>query len=128
MMRSSTVLARARKLCLSLPDTEETITWGKPHFRVAGKIFCGFGEESGRTVLGFKLAKPHAALIVSRPTFWPAPYVGRHGWVSMDASGVDHWDEVRDLLLESYQLIAPKASLAKLAAGDSPRAARRRKS
>ena len=34
----------------------------------------------------------------------------------MDASQVADWDEVHDLLLESYRLIAPKASLAKLEA------------
>ncbi len=30
-----------RKICLSLPDTKETLTWGEPHFRVGDKIFAG---------------------------------------------------------------------------------------
>ncbi len=32
----------------------------------------------------------------------------------MDAAGVKDWDEVKSLIFESYVLIAPKRSLAKL--------------
>ncbi len=109
------VLAQVRRICLSLPDTQETPTWGTPHFRVANKIFAGCNEEDGRAVLGFKLEMPHAhALLQIDARFRRAPYVGHKGWVSMDASGVEDWGEVRELVLESYRLIAPKKSLAKL--------------
>ena len=113
------VLRRMRKICLSLPDTEETETWGKPHFRVKDKIFSGCSEEDGRPTIGFKLEKRHAAERVEDPRFWPSPYVGKHGWVTMDASGVsgEEWDDVADMVLESYELIAPKRSLAKLEGG-----------
>jgi predicted DNA-binding protein (MmcQ/YjbR family) len=112
-----------RRICLALPDTKETLTWGKPHFRVADKIFCGCGEENGRAVIGFKLEMAHARAIVQDPRFWKAPYVGHKGWVSMDVSGIADWEEVRALVAESYRLIAPKKSLGKLlgAATDLPR-------
>jgi predicted DNA-binding protein (MmcQ/YjbR family) len=109
------IQAHMKKICLSLPDTEETMTWGKPHYRVNNKIFAGCGEENGQSSVGFKLEMDHArAIVVSDPRFSPAPYVGHKGWVSMDASGIQDWNEVRDLVLESYRLIAPKRSLAKL--------------
>lgn len=60
MARTDAVLTRIREICLSLPDTKETITWGKPHFRVGEKIFAGCGEEDGRQVIGFKLQMAHA--------------------------------------------------------------------
>jgi predicted DNA-binding protein (MmcQ/YjbR family) len=124
-----TVLARLRSICLALPDTRETLTWGEPHFRVGDKIFAGCGDERGRTVIGFKLEKAHAeARVRDDPRFSVAPYVGRHGWVSMDAQGVKDWGEVAALIHESYGLIAPKASRAKLAAPAVPRPARRRAS
>ncbi len=109
------MLTRLRRICLVLPDTEETLTWGQPHFRVTNKIFCGCGDEKGRTVIGFKLERDHAHAIVQDERFWPAPYVGHKGWVSMDAAGIRDWDEVKALVLESYGLIAPKKTLAKLA-------------
>jgi predicted DNA-binding protein (MmcQ/YjbR family) len=116
MAKSDPVLEKVREICLSLPDTRETMTWGHPHFRVGEKIFAGYGEEKGQRSLGFKLEMEHALAIVERdPRFTRAPYVGHKGWVSMDASGgVKDWNEVRALVLESYRLIAPKRSLAKL--------------
>jgi predicted DNA-binding protein (MmcQ/YjbR family) len=114
MAKASTALERMREICLSLPDTKETPTWGSPHFRVGEKIFAGCGEHQGKGSIGFKLEMAHAAAIVERPGFTRAPYVGHKGWVSLDVNGVDDWDEVRALVHESYRLIAPKKSLAKL--------------
>jgi len=101
-------------LCLALPGTKLTMTWGSPHFRVADKIFCGFGAEDGRSVMGVKLRMEHAKQRVQEPRFWAAKYVGKHGWVSMDVDQRRSWDEVAALIRESYELIAPKALLAKL--------------
>jgi predicted DNA-binding protein (MmcQ/YjbR family) len=119
-MKGSSVLDHMRAICLALPDTKETLTWGQPHFRVGEKIFAGCGEEKGRVVIGFKLDMDHADAIIQDPRFWRAPYVGHKGWVSMAAGGVDDWDEVRPLVLESYRLIAPRRTVAKLDGGAAP--------
>ena len=117
MPKTDRVLAKMRKICLSLPDTKLTMTWGKPHFRVHDKIFAGCGEDNGWYAIGFKLEMKHAATVVRKPSFRRAPYVGHKGWVQMDASKVKDWEEVRRMILESYRLIAPKKSLAKLQGG-----------
>src|SRR5262245_47777184 len=118
-------LARMRKICLSLPDTKETPTWGQPHFRVGEKIFAGLGEEKGILTVGFKLEKDLAEAIIRRPGFSRAPYVGQHGWVSLDVSTVGDWDEVRDLVQQSYRLIAPKKTLALMPAASNGKRARK---
>ena len=117
------ILKRISDICLSLPDTKLTMTWGEPHFRVADKIFCGYGKEkSGQTMIGFKLEMEHADILVNNdPRFTRAPYVGHKGWVSMDAKKIKDWEEVRNLVLESYRLIAPKKTLAKLDAAPAAR-------
>jgi predicted DNA-binding protein (MmcQ/YjbR family) len=115
--KSNPVLTKMREICLSLPDTKETLTWGQPHFRVGEKIFAGCSEEKGKPVIGFKLEMEHADEVIKDPRFRRAPYVGHKGWVSMDASAVRDWDEVRPYILESYRLIAPKKSWAKLQVG-----------
>ncbi len=117
MAKTDAVLTKMREICLSLPDTKETITWGHPYFRVGDKIFSGYSEEGGKKVIGFKLEMEHADEVIKDPRFWRAPYVGHKGWVSMDAASVKDWAEVRPMILESYRLIAPKRTLAKLAAG-----------
>ena len=110
MAKTDPVLARLRRICLALADTKETMTWGKPHFRVGEKIFCGYGEEQGKAVIGFKLEKPHADLLVSGDgdggKYWRAPYVGKHGWVSMDVGRIDDWDQVQAFVEESHRLIS----------------------
>jgi predicted DNA-binding protein (MmcQ/YjbR family) len=140
MTRVDPVLKRLREICLALPDTKETLTWGAPHFRVGEKIFAGYGEERGRAAIGFKLEMPHAATILVNPRFTRAPYVGHKGWVSMDVTralagavaGAVDWNELRELIHESYRLIAPKRSLAKLSgqpgAPAAPEPARRKAS
>ena len=121
MPTTDSIYKKVREICLSFPDTKETMTWGKPHFRVGEKIFAGFEEENGKPTIGFKLEMEHAAEAIKHPRFTPAPYVGHKGWVSMDATGVSDWEKVRALIFESYRLIAPKRSLAKhMEAGAAP--------
>ena len=64
MQKVDPVLAKVRAICLSFPDTKETMTWGQPHFRVVDKIFAGFGDEQGRASIGFKLEMDHARAIL----------------------------------------------------------------
>src|SRR5262249_47056163 len=113
-MKTRSVLDHMRDICLALPDTKETLTWGEPHFRVGEKIFAGCGDAKGRSVIGFKLEMARAAAGVQDPRFGRAPSVGHRGWVSMDAAAVDDWNEVRALVHESYRLIAPRRTVARL--------------
>jgi predicted DNA-binding protein (MmcQ/YjbR family) len=125
--KGGSILKQMRRICLSLPETRETLTWGQPHFRVGDKIFAGCGDENGRTVVSFKLEMDHADAIVQDERFWRAPYVGHKGWISLDASRVQNWDEVRPLILESYALIAPRRLVKRLEeSARTPRANRRR--
>jgi predicted DNA-binding protein (MmcQ/YjbR family) len=119
-MAATSPLNEMRRICLSLPETAETMTWGQPHFRVRGKIFAGFGDHAGIENIGFKLEREHADAVIQDPRFYRAPYVGAHGWVSMRVEGVRDWAEVRALVLESYRLIAPKTLWAQVQGGKAP--------
>jgi predicted DNA-binding protein (MmcQ/YjbR family) len=107
-------LKKLRQICLCLPDAVEDEKWGKPHFCVGKKIFAGCGEENDKFVVGFKLELGHAKSMVAKPGFWKAPYVGHQGWVSMDPAIIDDWKLIEELVHESFRLIAPKRTLAKL--------------
>lgn len=95
-------LVRVRKICLQWPDTKETITWGKPHFRFKEKIFAGIDDG----VLGCKTEMTKAARLIKLPGFSKAPYVGHKGWVSIDLRVVRDWKLIQELLYESYCLIS----------------------
>jgi predicted DNA-binding protein (MmcQ/YjbR family) len=114
------MLDRVRALCAALPETTEVEAWGHPTFRVANKIFAGFGnDESGApgvVSLGVKTTMDmQAALVSSDPRFAIAKYVGKHGWVSMRLTAdAVNWAEIDVLLRGSYRLIAPSKLVQKL--------------
>lgn len=112
------VLKKMRPICLALPQTKETVTWGKPHFRVGEKIFCGCGEVSGRPSLGLKMEPNESVLLMKGPGVEKAPYSRPNdGWVAIDPNVFDDWDEIGRLLVGSYRLIAPKRTVALLDSG-----------
>jgi predicted DNA-binding protein (MmcQ/YjbR family) len=103
-------LDRLRKICLAFPEATEAGGVGDPTFRVRDKIFAMQHGVEGRATLWCK-APPgaQAALVGSNPSrFFVPPYVGCHGWVGMWLDIEIDWDEVADLVEESYRMTAPK--------------------
>jgi hypothetical protein len=105
------LLARLRKICLALPEAEEIETWGHPTFRVRKKIFVGCSEsDDGRAQMTCK-APPgeQQALVAADPKrFFVPAYVGNRGWVGVHLDGQVDWDEIAELVHESYRITAPK--------------------
>ncbi len=111
---NATILKRLRKLALSLPGATETTTWGHPNFRIANKIFAGFGQQDGQWCVGGKVGKTRQCELLKDPRYLYSDYVGRFGWVSFILAGRIDWAEVSGLLLTSYRLIAPQRFLKQL--------------
>ena len=113
------LLERLRQICLALPEAQEKETWGDPTWRVRDRIFAmqKGNFPGGRPSVWFKAhAGAQGALVGTAPErFFVPPYVGHKGWVGVyvDGRSVD-WDELADLIEESYRLIAPKRLVAAL--------------
>jgi hypothetical protein len=130
------VLGRLRKLCLAFPGASERLSHGEPTFFVGaksgkgGKVFVMFSNDHhGDGKIAFTCpAAPGAQelLIEANPRrFYRPPYVGPSGWIGvrLDVSPLD-WDEIAELVEESYRLVAPKRALKSLE-GSPPEAPRR---
>lgn len=125
-MKNDSILPRLRKLCLSLPATTEVKAWGHPTFRVDGKIFVGYGDKTVQKLgalinksetfptIGVKVGKARQKEMLRDPRFAYADYVGRFGWITMTLKGRIDWNEITELVLTSYRLIAPKKLLAQM--------------
>jgi predicted DNA-binding protein (MmcQ/YjbR family) len=103
-------LDRLRAICLALPEATEAGGVGDPTFRVRDKIFAMRHGVGGRMSMWCK-APPgaQAALVGSDPErFFVPPYVGCHGWVGVWLDMELDWDEVAELIEESYRMTAPK--------------------
>jgi len=107
MPRTDRGLAKLRAICLSLPNTTEKLAWGHPTFRVGGgRWFASYGDLQGRRTVSFKLEPPRAERMQHDPRFVKASRLGRHPVVSIDVALIDNWDDVEDMIRESYRLAA----------------------
>jgi predicted DNA-binding protein (MmcQ/YjbR family) len=105
-------LKELREVCLALPEAVEVEAWGRPTFR-AGKIFALFsGTDERQYGMIFKPESDERAALLEEPRFYSPPYYGPSGWLALDfdAAPVD-WDEVAELVEESYRQIALKRML-----------------
>jgi hypothetical protein len=110
-------LQRLRTICLALPSATEVEAWGEPTFR-CGKIFAMYASAAnhhggGRDAVWLKAAPGNQALMVrDRPDrFFVPPYVGPSGWIGVWLDKRPSWNEVAELVEESWRLIAPKKVL-----------------
>jgi predicted DNA-binding protein (MmcQ/YjbR family) len=108
-------LTRLRKICLALPEAHEVEAWGEPTFRVRNKLFAMFASAGthhghGRPAVWCKAGPGNQEIMVrSAPErFFVPPYVGPSGWIGIWLDGEVQWDELADLLFDSYDLVAPR--------------------
>lgn len=111
-------LARLSEIALALPETSRETFGSHAAFNVRKKKFAYYLENHhGDGIVGVTckvLPGDNDALIRSDPARYYAPaYLAHKGWVALrlDVGKID-WNEVSDLLLTSYHLVAP-AKLAK---------------
>ncbi|MFC0037649.1 MmcQ/YjbR family DNA-binding protein [Actinomadura rayongensis] len=115
-MDESDVFATLRDICLALPEAEEKPFGGHtaPSFRVRDKLFAMTSEDGTRLTLK---AGPgvQQALVNEDPTrFHVPPYVGPKGWIGVALDVPQDWDELAELIEDSYRLVAPKRLSARL--------------
>lgn len=116
------VLAELRAVCLELPDAYEEQAWAGTRWRVRKRTFAhvltiesGWPPAYARaaadggpvTVLTFRASLPEidALCAMGHPFFKPdwGPNV-----LGMVLTGETDWDEVGELLTESFRIMAPK--------------------
>ena len=122
----SEIVARLRSVCCGLPETLEELAWVGTRWRIRGHTFAhvltieagwppayaaAAGSDGPITVMTFQSSGPEldAFTHVGHPFFRPRWRPGIVGMVLAD--DVD-WDEVTELLVESYCLLAPKKLVA----------------
>ena len=97
-----------RDFCLAFPGATEKLQWGDDLcFKIGGKIFAIVGLDNPR--LCFKCTPETFAELIEREDIHPAPYVGRYKWVMLDRLDAVRWDELRELIRQSYEMVAAKA-------------------
>ncbi len=104
-------IERIRRICLALPEAAEQETWDAPTFRVRNKIFAMVNH--GELAIWCKAPTGAQDILVNDDPdrYFVPPYVGHHGWIGIRLRGKVDWDDVRDLIEESYRMTASKRLL-----------------
>lgn len=107
------LLDQLREICLDLPEATEGIAFGAPTFRIGSKNFAMAHRDSADRPSVWVKGVPgrQDGLVVAFPDrYFRPPYMGHNGWIRcwLDDAAMPDWDEIEELVTESYRLIAPK--------------------
>jgi predicted DNA-binding protein (MmcQ/YjbR family) len=114
------LLAAIREVCRTLPEVSEVVDgFGHTTFKVRRRSFviAGMGEHG--TAVSFKSDLVNQAFLVARGPYYRTPYIGQHGWVTLDEPIGHDWAQVRELIVDAWYLAAPKR-LARSGPRESP--------
>ncbi len=118
-------LPRLREICLRLPKVTERLSHGEPTWFV-GRTFVTYADHHHDDRLAFWCAAPVGSqdeLTTTGPErFFVPPYVGGRGWlgVRLDVVPVD-WDEIAEVVLDAYRVVAPAKLVAEVDSGGTVR-------
>jgi predicted DNA-binding protein (MmcQ/YjbR family) len=110
------VVERLRACCLSLPEAWEEAAWVGRRFLVRKRNFAhvfALCDEGGtvQTILALRSPDEEREVLVAHGHPFFALGWGRDA-VGMVVDGDTDWDEVRELVTESYCVLAPKKLVA----------------
>jgi predicted DNA-binding protein (MmcQ/YjbR family) len=107
-------LGRLTRICLSLPEATSERNGSHATFRVRGRTFAYYLDDhhgDGIVAVACRTARGENVdwVRLDPVRFYLPAYIGPRGWVALrlDAGPVD-WEEVADLVVDSYRLGAPK--------------------
>ncbi|HEU4780849.1 MAG TPA: MmcQ/YjbR family DNA-binding protein [Steroidobacteraceae bacterium] len=105
---------RLCRICLALPETDESIQFGSPVWRVGKRSFAMMYDYGKGLTAQFWVGIERQGPLEMDPRFRIPPYMGHNGWIALDASGSVNERELREFLVESYRHFATRRALAKL--------------
>ena len=92
--------------CLAKPGVTEDHPWGDVAWKRGKKAFVFGGEGSANFTL--KSTPDRQSALVLHPKIRAAAYVGRFGWVTIQASDEETLALAKDLADESFDLVGPR--------------------
>jgi hypothetical protein len=115
---------RLRAICATLPEVTERVSHGAITFFVRGKrTVCYLTDDHhGDGRLAVVAAAPPGVqdevLRADPARFFRPPYVGHRGWIGLRVDVDPDWDEVAEVVRDSYRCVAPVTLVRQLDGGD----------
>ena len=98
------LLKKLRTVCLALPGSVETLTYGHPTFKANGKAYAVLDNYKGVRCVWFRCAKSNRAILLKDARFFPSPYDKAQQALCRAAQDID-WRQLRDLIRASFESV-----------------------
>ena len=120
---SRDIFQAVRDACLWLPEAEEFVSHGFPHFRVRGKTFASYvvnhhGDGRIALWLNAKADMQESCVRFDPEQFFVPPYVGPRGWLGVHLDKGLAWQRIATLIRNAYEKVAPRVLIETL--GETP--------
>jgi predicted DNA-binding protein (MmcQ/YjbR family) len=110
------VLKKLDAICTRLPEAEAGARFGSPVWRAGTKTFVCAHYYTGRLKLSFWVGAARQKKLTRDKRFEVSRYTGHSGWIDLDVEEEQDWEEIKQLLMESYRHFALKRMLKALEA------------
>lgn len=115
------ILDQLRDICLELPEAHQSEAFGAPTFQIGKKNFAMMhrGRDDRASVWVKAVPGRQEVLVGAFPDrYFRPPYMGHNGWIAcwLDDTAMPDWDEIEELVTDSYRLIAPKRLVKQMSA------------
>lgn len=98
------VLKKLRSVCVALPGTAETLSWGNPTFKANGKAYAVLDSYKGVACIWFRCAKSKREILLQDAKFFPSPYDKAQQALCRAARDID-WRQLGDLIRSSFESV-----------------------
>ncbi|RZU15603.1 hypothetical protein EV645_3141 [Kribbella rubisoli] len=99
-----------RRIALSFPETVEKKRWGHPTFDVAGRMFVTVPDDQTSFAVRCPRLEREELIAAEPDKFWVPKHEAGSNWVRARLAALEDADELRDILLDSWQQVAPPGS------------------
>lgn len=97
-----------RAYCLAFEGAVEEHPWNEAVFKDKGKTFVFTGGDRAAIPVSAKPLPENREIFLAMPGVKVAAYVGRFGWLSLTIEDQASLELAKDLIAESYAVIAKK--------------------
>jgi hypothetical protein len=96
-----------RRIALSFPETVEKQRWGHPTFDVAGRMFVTVPDDQTSFAVRCPRLEREELIAAEPEKFWVPRHEAGSNWVRARLAALEDAGELHDILLDSWQQVAP---------------------
>lgn len=96
-----------RRVALGLPGSVEKEMWGHPTFHVGGRMYVTVPDDGTSFAVRYPRYERGELIAAEPEKFWVPVHEAHSSWVRARLAALEDEGELYDILLDSWQQVAP---------------------